>query len=107
MAICCETFVLNESNSKTLLKAIDEMVDKQFFKKIGLLQLGWCSHYKIHSRIMHYPRTLINNTVKTSIVEFYWLNSSKNRYYKQKTLTKVSICNCAICKFLELKNSQK
>ena len=33
MAICCETFVLNESNSKTLLKAIDEMVDKQFFLK--------------------------------------------------------------------------
>ena len=56
---------------------------------------------------MHYPRPLINNSVKTSIVEFYWLNSSKNRYYEQKTLTKVSICNCAICKFLELRNTQK
>ena len=48
---------------------------------------------------MHYPRPLINKNVKTSIVEFYWLNSSKNRYYKQENLKKVSICNCTTCKF--------
>ena len=107
MAICCETFVLNESTGKILLKVIDEMVDEHFFKKDGLLQLGWCSQYKIDSRIMHYPRPLINKIVKTSIVEFYWLNNSKNRYYKQENLTKVSICNCTTCKFLETKNSKK
>ena len=39
MAICCETFVLNESTGKILLKVIDEMVDEHFFKKYGLLQL--------------------------------------------------------------------
>ena len=33
MAICCETFVLNEITGKTLLKVIDEMVDEHFFKK--------------------------------------------------------------------------
>ena len=107
MAICCETFVLNESTGKILLKVIDEMIDKHFLKKDGLLQLGWCSQYKIDSRIMHYPRPLINKIVKTSIVEFYWLNNSKNRYYKQENLTKVSICNCTTCKFLETKNSKK
>ena len=31
MAICCETFVLNEITGKTLLKVIDEMVDEHFF----------------------------------------------------------------------------
>ena len=40
IAICCETFVLNESTGKILLKVIDEMVDKHFFKKDGLLLLG-------------------------------------------------------------------
>ena len=78
MSICCETFVLNESTGKILLKVIDEMVDEHFLKKDGLLQLGWCLQYKIDSRIMHYPRPLINKIVKTSIVEFYWLNNSKN-----------------------------
>ena len=34
MAICCETFVLNESTGKILLKVIDEMVDEHFFKKM-------------------------------------------------------------------------
>ena len=53
---------------------------------------------------MHYPRPLINNIVKTSIVEFYWLNNSKNQYYKQENLAKVSVCNCTTCKFLETKN---
>ena len=33
IAICCETFVLNEITGKTLLKVIDEMVDEYFFKK--------------------------------------------------------------------------
>ena len=56
---------------------------------------------------MHYPRPLINKIVKTSIVEFYWLNNFKNQYYKQENLTKVSICNCTTCKFLETKNSKK
>ena len=107
MAICCETFVLNESTGKILLKEIDEMVDEHFFKKDGLLQLGWCLQYKIGSRIMHYLPPLINKIVKTSIIEFYWLNNSKTRYYKQEKLTKVSICNCTSCKFLETKNSKK
>ena len=86
MAICFETFALNESTGKKLLKVTDEMVDKHFFKNDGLLQLGWCSQYKIDSRIMHYLcsrimhylRPLINEIVKTYIVEFYWLNNSKN-----------------------------
>ena len=107
MVICCETFVLNESTGKILLKEIDEMVDEHFFKKDGLLQLGWCSQYKIDSRIMHYPRPLIKKIVKTSIIEFYWLNNSKTRYYKQEKSTKVSICNCTSCKFLETRNSKK
>ena len=103
MAICCETFVLNEITGKTLL---NEMVDDYFFKKGGLLQLGWCSHYTTGSRIVCYS-PLNNKIAKTSIVEFYWLNSSKNRFYKQETLTKVSICNCTNCKFLECKNIKK
>ena len=28
MAICCETFALNEITGKALLKVIDEMIDK-------------------------------------------------------------------------------
>ena len=82
------------------------MVHEHFFKKGSLLQLGCCSHYKTDSSIMHYPHPIINKIVKTSIVEFYWLNCSKNRFYKQETLTKVSIFNCTICKFLELKNKK-
>ena len=31
MAICCETFALNEITGKALLKVIDEMVDKNVF----------------------------------------------------------------------------
>ena len=31
MAICCETFILNESTGKIKLKVIDEMVDEHFF----------------------------------------------------------------------------
>ena len=50
MAICCEAFALNESTCKILVTVIYEMV----------LQLGWCSQYKIDSRIVHYPRPLIN-----------------------------------------------
>ena len=75
------------------------MVEKHFCKKDGLLQLGWCSHYTTDSRIVCYP-PLNSKIAKTSIVEFYWLNSSKNRFYKQETLTKVSICNFTNCKFL-------
>ena len=69
MVICCETFVLNEITGKTLLKVIDEMVDKHFFKKDGLLQLGWCSHYTTDSRIVCYP--LLNNKIaETSLLNF-------------------------------------
>ena len=106
MDIYCETFVLNEITGKTLLKVIDEMVDEHFFKKDGLLELGWCSHYTTYSGIVCY--TPLNSKIaKTSIVEFYWLNSSKNRFYNQETLTKISICNCTNCKFLGSKNIKK
>ena len=98
MAICCEMVVLNEITGKTLLKVIDEMVDENFLKKDGLLQLGCCSHYTTDSRIVCYP-PLNNKIAKTSIIEFYWLNFSKNRFYKQETLTEVSIFNCTNCKF--------
>ena len=54
------------------------------------------------SRVMHYSSC--NKTGKTLIVEFYWLNSSKNCFHKQESLTKVSICNCTNCKFFESKN---
>ena len=70
MAICCETFVLNESTGKILLKVTDEMADEHFLKKDGLLQLGWCSQYKIDSRIMHYLRPLINKIIKTLLLSF-------------------------------------
>ena len=30
-AACCETFVLNESTGKILLKVVDEMVEEYFF----------------------------------------------------------------------------
>ena len=83
------------------------MVDEHLSLKYGLLLLDWCSQYKIDSTIVYYPRPLINEIAKTSIVEFYWLNKSKNRHNKQETLTKVSICNCTTCKFLETKNSKK
>ena len=54
MAICCETYVLNEITGKSLLKVIDQMVDEHFFKKYGLLKLGWCSHYMTDSRKVCY-----------------------------------------------------
>ena len=54
MAICCETYVLNEITGKTLLKVIDQMVDEHFFKKYGLLKLGWCSYYMTDSRKVCY-----------------------------------------------------
>ena len=107
MAIYCETFVLNESTGKILLKVIDEMVDEHLSLKYGLLLLDWCSQYKIDSTIVYYPRPLINEIAKTSIVDFYWLNKSKYRHNKQENLTKVSICNCTTCKFLETRNSKK
>ena len=88
MAICCETFVLNETTCKILMTVIDEMV----------LQLGWCSQYKI-DRIVHYPRPLINEIAKTSIVEFYWLNKSKNRHNKQENLTKFLFVTAQLVNF--------
>ena len=105
MAVCCETVVLNEITRKTLLKVIDQMVDEFFFKNDALIKLGWCSRYMTDSRTVNYPSS--QKISKTSSVEFYWLNSYKNRFQKQETLTEVFICNCVNCKFLESKNSKK
>ena len=78
MAICCEALVLNEISGKTLLNVIDRMLDEHFFKDNGLLELGWCSRYMIDKRNVNYSKG--SKFEKTSLVEFYWFNSSQNRF---------------------------
>ena len=95
MAICCETFIVTEISGKTLIEVIDQKIDEHFFESNGLLELGWCSRYMIDKRNINYPKG--SKIEKTSIVEFYWFNSSPNRFNNQQTLTNGCVCNCINC----------
>ena len=73
-------------------------MDKHFFQKNGLRESGWCSHYMLHRRSVNYHKEK-QIFIKTEITEFYWFNSSPNRFDKQQFVAEVKVCNCLHCKF--------
>ena len=105
MEVCCETLVLTKISGKKILKVINRMLDGHFFKGNGLLELGWCSRYMMNKRNINYPKG--SKTEKTSIAEFYWFNSSQNRYKNQQVLTEVCICRCINCTFFKVDSRKR
>ena len=51
MAINCETFILTNQTCRTLLQAFDKNLTKTF---MPLWNLGWCSYYRLESRVMKF-----------------------------------------------------
>ena len=62
-------------------------MDEHFFQNNGLRELGWCSHYMLDRRSYKYHKNK-QFSLKNEIVEFYWFNSSPNRFKDQKTIFK-------------------
>ena len=83
MSICCESLTMTEIIAKKLLKLTDCLMDKQFFQKNGLRELGWCSNYMLDKRSVNY-RKEEQIFKKSEIVEFYWFNNSPNRFHEQQ-----------------------
>ena len=42
MSICSESLTMTETIARKLLKMVDSLMDKHFFQKNGLRELGWC-----------------------------------------------------------------
>ena len=73
-------------------------MDKHFFQKNGLRELGWCSNYVLDRRGVNYHKE--KKIIKeTEIVGFYWFNNSPNRFHKQQFVTEVEVYNCIHCRF--------
>ena len=89
---------MTETIARKLLHLVDWLMDEHFFQKIGLIQLGWCSHYMLDRRSVNYHKEK-QIFKKTDITEYYWFNSSPNRFDKQQFVTEVKVCNCLHCRF--------
>ena len=84
---------INEAIIKELLHITDWEKDQYFFRENILQQLGWCCHYLIDSRSVNYKKEE-QGFEKVEIVEFYWFNSSPNRFMSRTILTEFEIHNC-------------
>ena len=51
MAINCETFILTKETCPTLLQTVYENLTEKF---LPLWNLGWCSYYRLESRVIKY-----------------------------------------------------
>ena len=98
MSICYESLTMTETIAKKLLKLFDWLMDKHFFQKNGLRELGWYSNYMLDKRSVNYHKEE-QIFKKTEIVEFYWFNNSPNRFHEQQFVTEVEVCNCIHCHF--------
>ena len=67
-------------------------------KKNGLQELGWCSKYFLARRSVKYHKDQ-QEFKKTEIVEFYWFNSSPDRFDNRSFFWPVKLCNCMHCYF--------
>ena len=47
---------MTETIARKLLHLVDWLIDEHFFQKIGLIQLGWCSHYMLDRRSVNYHK---------------------------------------------------
>ena len=74
-------------------------MDEYFFQENGLRELGWCSKYLLNRRSVKYHKAQ-QLFEKTEIVEFYWFNSSLNRFDNALFLTEVKLFSCMNCFFL-------
>ena len=91
MAINCETFILTNQTCRTLLQAFDKNLTKTF---MPLWNLGWCSYYRLESRVMKF------SDKKIQITEFYWFN--------RKVLDhEMKGCNCIHCHAFCFRNLTK
>ena len=95
MYICCEMSIMTKTNANMLLDIVNFLM-KQHFCSYGLSQLGWCAHYMLDRRSLDYYNSE-NVFRKTALTDFYWFNSSLNRFAKQKTINQTEICNCSHC----------
>ena len=98
MALCFEIPSMNEKIAKDLLLKIDWLMDEHFFKKNGLRELGWCSKYLLDRRSVNYHKDK-QEFKKTEIVEFYWFNSSPDRFNNKTSFSPFALCNCMHCYF--------
>ena len=97
MSICCESLTMTETIASKLLKLADWLMDKHFFQKNDLRELGWSSNYMLDRRSVNYDKEK-QIIKKTEIVDFYWFNNSPNRFHKQQFVTEVEVCNCMHCR---------
>ena len=54
MAFCFESSLLPQVEIKKLLEVTDKTL-VQHFLNFGLSKIGWCSNYRMDSRIARYP----------------------------------------------------
>ena len=69
-----------------------------FFKKKWAARVRWCSKYLLNRRSVNYHKDK-QEFKKTEIVEFYWFNSSPNRFDKKTSFSPFALCNCMHCYF--------
>ena len=56
MSLCFENSKMNEKIEKDLLFKIDWLMDRYFFEKNGLRELGWCEKYLIEYQLIFIRR---------------------------------------------------
>ena len=98
IAICFEISKINDQIARDLLFKLDWLMDEYFFQENGLRELGWCSKYLLNRRSVKYHKAQ-QLFEKTEIVEFYWFNSSLNRFDNALFLTEVKLFSCMNCYF--------
>ena len=54
MAFSFESLILSEEGIKKLLEIVDKTLVEYFFDN-DLSKIGWCSNYRMDSRIIRYP----------------------------------------------------
>ena len=96
MALCFEIPSMNEKIAKDLLLKIDWLMDEHFFKKKWAARVRWCSKHLLNRRSVNYHKDK-QEFKKTEIVEFYWFNSSPNRFDKKTSFSPFVLCNCMHC----------
>ena len=100
MAFCFESSLLTQDRVKKLLEVIDKILLEHFFN-FGLSKIGWCSNYRMDSRIARYPIEKspgMGYVKRTQIIEFYWFNHSPIRHNEhRRLLNQCFVCQCIHC----------
>ena len=99
MSLCFKNSKMNENIAKDLLVKIDWFRGAYFFQESGLWELGWCLKFLLDWRSVKYHKEQ-QVFKKTEIVEFYWFNSSPNRFNKRVLLQQLIYVIACIVIFL-------